>query len=397
MYNYIILRLGLFLILNRNILSDASCSLPTDIKNSAWEYNYTKVSDNSPQSTILRISTTTLQNSIINLSAVGTKIRDWTCINSLALSNTQTLVLFKIDEFIFQSDQPFADGHFKNYRLYLCMKFTKVTPDLYYFYLLSDVSTAVTPNERVFVSEEGNPPANDAPMCSTFCKYTGLPKIRTLRRQGTSDTVPGDAALCEPCDSTCEVDRCDPNPCQNNGSCTDFKENYNCTCTDGWKGENCTIDRCDPNPCQNNGSCVDFKENYTCVCTDGWKGENCTTDINECLNKKRATVCPLHSDCFNTVGSYGCNCKNGYQDKNGDCTDVNECERKPCPEHSNCTNTIGSFMCTCWIGYVNTSMGCQGSCITPKKIIRLSNIWKTTKTKLKLYKSCVQSAQSAIE
>ncbi|CAG2249155.1 unnamed protein product [Mytilus edulis] len=300
MYNYIILRLGLFLILNRNILSDASCSLPTDIKNSAWEYNYTKVSDNSPQSTILRISTTTLQNSIINLSAVGTKIRDWTCINSLALSNTQTLVLFKIDEFIFQSDQPFADGHFKNYRLYLCMKFTKVTPDLYYFYLLSDVSTAVTPNERVFVSEEGNPPANDAPMCRT------------------SDTVPGDAALCEPCDSTCEVDRCDPNPCQNNGSCTDFKENYNCTCTDGWKGENCTID-------------------------------------------------------------------------------VNECERKPCPEHSNCTNTIGSFMCTCWIGYVNTSMGCQGSCITPKKIIRLSNIWKTTKTKLKLYKSCVQSAQSAIE
>lgn len=48
----------------------------------------------------------------------------------------------------------------------------------------------------------------------------------------------------------------------------------------------------------------------------------CFSDINECSNKKRATVCPLHSDCFNTVGSYGCNCKNGYQDKNGHCTGI---------------------------------------------------------------------------
>ncbi|XP_071152079.1 fibropellin-3-like, partial [Mytilus edulis] len=234
------------------------------------------------------------------------------------------------------------------------MKFTKVTPDLYYFYLLSDISTVVTPNERVFVSEEGNPPANDAPMCSTFCKYTGSPKIRTLRRPETSDDIPGNAALCEPCNSTCQVDRCDPNPCQNNGSCMDFKENYTCTCTGGWKGENCTKDinecldkqrtamcpqhsdcfntdgsyrcnckigyqetngtctekkmhikdkstdlwyRCDPNPCQNNGSCVDFKENYNCTCTDGWRGKNCTTDINECLDKQRTAMCPQHSDC----------------------------------------------------------------------------------------------------
>ncbi|VDH97650.1 Hypothetical predicted protein [Mytilus galloprovincialis] len=277
MYNYIIFRLGLFLILNRNILSDASCSLPTDIKNSAWEYNYTKVSDNSPQSTILRVSTTTLQNSIINLSAFGTKIRDWTCINSLALSNTQTLVVFK-------SDSTFSDGPSKNYRLYLCMKFTKVTPDLYYFYLLSDIYNAVTPNERVFVSDEGNPTANDAPMCSTFCKYTGSPKIRTLRRPETRDEIPDKAALCEPCDSTCQVDRCDPNPCQNNGSCVDFKENYNCTCT------------------------------------DGWRGKNCTTDINECLDKQRTAMCPQHSDCLNTDGSYECNCKNGYQETNGTCT-----------------------------------------------------------------------------
>ncbi|VDI49725.1 Hypothetical predicted protein [Mytilus galloprovincialis] len=70
----------------------------------------------------------------------------------------------------------------------------------------SDISNDVTPNERVFVSEEGNRPAYDAPMCSTFCKYTGSPKIRTLRRPETSDEIPFDAALCEPCDSVCQLE-----------------------------------------------------------------------------------------------------------------------------------------------------------------------------------------------
>lgn len=326
---YITLRLGLFLILNGNRLSDATCSLPTDLKNAAWEYNYTKVSDSTEQSTTLSIATTTLQNSAINLNAFGTTINDWTCINSLNISNTQTIVVFK-------SDTSFTSGPSSgNRRLYLCMKLTKVTKDLYFFYFLSDISNVVTPNERVFASEGGNAPADDAPMCSTFCKYAGSPKIRTLRRKGTSDEVPGDAALCEPCDNTCEVDRCDPNPCQNNGSCTDFKDTYNCTCA------------------------------------TGWKGENCTTDINECSYQHlKRSLCQLHSDCYNLEGSYRCDCRQGYQDNNGDCTDVNECERKPCPEHSNCTNTNGSFTCACWIGYVNTSMGCQEDEVSMKEKLK---------------------------
>ncbi|CAC5379533.1 unnamed protein product [Mytilus coruscus] len=280
---YITLRLGLFLILNGNRLSDATCSLPTDLKNAAWEYNYTKVSDSTEQSTTLSIATTTLQNSAINLNVFGTTINDWTCINSLNISNTQTIVVFK-------SDTSFTSGPSSgNRRLYLCMKLTKVTKDLYFFYFLS----------------------------------------------GTSDEVPGDAALCEPCDNTCEVDRCDPNPCQNNGSCTDFKDTYNCTCA------------------------------------TGWKGENCTTDVNECSYQPlKRSLCQLHSDCYNLEGSYRCDCRQGYHDNNGDCTDVNECERKPCPEHSNCTNTNGSFTCACWIGYVNTSMGCQEDEVSMKEKLK---------------------------
>ncbi|VDH95935.1 Hypothetical predicted protein [Mytilus galloprovincialis] len=46
----------------------------------------------------------------------------------------------------------------------------------------------------------------------------------------------------------------------------------------------------------------------------------CFSDINECLDKQRTAMCPQHSDCLNTDGSYECNCKNGYQDTNGTCT-----------------------------------------------------------------------------
>ncbi|CAC5379545.1 unnamed protein product [Mytilus coruscus] len=181
-------------------MSDATCSLPQDLTNAVWEYNYTKVSDNSEQSTTLIISTTTLQNSVINLNAFGTTIKDWTCTNSLDISDTEAVVVFK-------SDTSFTNGIFSGSRwLYLCMKLTKVTADLYYFYLLSDIFTAVNPDERVFASVEGNPPNDNDPVCSTFCQYTESPKIRTLRRQGTNDALPNDASLCEPCDISCDVE-----------------------------------------------------------------------------------------------------------------------------------------------------------------------------------------------
>ncbi|XP_076072032.1 adhesion G protein-coupled receptor B2-like [Mytilus galloprovincialis] len=74
---------------------NATCSLPTDLKNAVWEYNYTKVSDNSEHSNTLNIGTTTIQNSI-RLDAYGTTMDDWTCINSLNISHTQTTAVFQV-------------------------------------------------------------------------------------------------------------------------------------------------------------------------------------------------------------------------------------------------------------------------------------------------------------
>ncbi|CAC5422509.1 unnamed protein product [Mytilus coruscus] len=179
-------------------MSDASCELPEDLTNTLWEYNYTDVANNLEQSTILNIANTTLPNSVINLNALGTTVRNWTCISSLDISDITAVAIFKGDD----SFTSISDGPLR--WLYLCMKLTKVTTDLYYFHLLSDIATALFPNERVFMSEADNAPADNASICNTFCQYTEPLKIRTLRRQGSSATLPSNVSLCEPCDSACE-------------------------------------------------------------------------------------------------------------------------------------------------------------------------------------------------
>ncbi|XP_071126667.1 uncharacterized protein [Mytilus edulis] len=173
----------------------ASCAFPEDLKNTLWEYNYTDVANNEEQTTNLYIANTTLPDSVINLNAEGTIVNNWTCINSLDISDTTNVVVFK-------GDTSFPSGGSR--RLYLCMKLTQVTTDLFYFHLLSDIKTSIFPNERVFISEADNPPADNASICSTFCQYTQPLKIRTLRRQGSSATLASNVSLCEPCDSACE-------------------------------------------------------------------------------------------------------------------------------------------------------------------------------------------------
>ena len=37
-----------------------------------------------------------------------------------------------------------------------------------------------------------------------------------------------------------DIDDCYPNPCLNNGTCTDGVNDYNCTCVPGFVGKNCS-------------------------------------------------------------------------------------------------------------------------------------------------------------
>ena len=45
-----------------------------------------------------------------------------------------------------------------------------------------------------------------------------------------------------------------------------------CDCVVGFTGVNCTtdIDDCDPDPCDNNGTCIDEVNGYTCNCRAGF-------------------------------------------------------------------------------------------------------------------------------
>lgn len=44
------------------------------------------------------------------------------------------------------------------------------------------------------------------------------------------------------------------------------------------------INECESNPCQYNGTCKDGINGYTCDCIPGITGPNCETDINECAS-----------------------------------------------------------------------------------------------------------------
>lgn len=55
--------------------------------------------------------------------------------------------------------------------------------------------------------------------------------------------------------------------------------------------------------CKNGGKCVRGK----CSCLSGFSGQMCGLDVNECHDK------PCDQSCHNTLGSYFCTCRTGFQ------------------------------------------------------------------------------------
>ncbi len=35
------------------------------------------------------------------------------------------------------------------------------------------------------------------------------------------------------------------------------------------------LEKCNPNPCMNNGECLNYGDTYKCVCKNGFTGKNC--------------------------------------------------------------------------------------------------------------------------
>ena len=109
--------------------------------------------------------------------------------------------------------------------------------------------------------------------------------------------------------------------------------------------------------------CMNTVGSYECRCKDGYdvkivgNDQGCH-DIDEC---SRRNSCPLNSICENTIGSFKCLCKTGYEGP--ECNDINEClaEANACDTYADCSNTIGSFDCTCKEGFLGS--GHQLDCL----------------------------------
>nr|XP_034311989.1 fibropellin-1-like isoform X4 [Crassostrea gigas] len=155
--------------------------------------------------------------------------------------------------------------------------------------------------------------------------------------------------------TNCEnnIDECSQGPCQNNGTCTDLVNDYHCGCVAGFNETNCenNIDECASQPCQNNGTCIDLINDYQCNCTDGFNGTNCENgpDIDDCL----PNPCQNNGTCTDLVNNYQCSCVAGFNGTNCE-NNMDECTPQPCQNNGTCTDLINGYQCNCTDGFNGT-------------------------------------------
>ncbi|XP_033095614.1 mucin-like protein [Anneissia japonica] len=165
-------------------------------------------------------------------------------------------------------------------------------------------------------------------------------------------------------DCRTDYDACEDNVCYPGVTCVDEpppSETATCSkCPTGLEGDGFKcfdIDECQNNKtiCQQN--CRNLVPGYECYCCNGYRlqqldGNSICIDVDECLPNNEHN-CSNNAVCNNTIGSYNCMCKTGYEGDGITCRDINECNTEPCNEKAVCENNDGSYMCTCLTGYYN--------------------------------------------
>lgn len=78
-----------------------------------------------------------------------------------------------------------------------------------------------------------------------------------------------------------------------------------------------------------------------------------------------ANPCEHAGKCINTLGSFECQCLQGYTGPRCE-IDVNECISNPCQNDATCLDQIGEFQCICMPGTWSRAPACRsGPCSSP--------------------------------
>ncbi|KAJ8386571.1 hypothetical protein AAFF_G00168970 [Aldrovandia affinis] len=113
-------------------------------------------------------------------------------------------------------------------------------------------------------------------------------------------------------------------------------------------------DECDPNPCQNNGTCESKGDSFKCTCPAPFKGKKCQTVHHHCRKIKCG-----NGECVITSAPpyYECKCKAPYMPPT--CRKSAGCSQNPCLNGGTCVKgrTRSSFHCECPANY--TGKFCQ--------------------------------------
>ena len=90
----------------------------------------------------------------------------------------------------------------------------------------------------------------------------------------------------ECCEGDAPPTTCDSNPCGSDSDkhfqCDNLAHGlYLCSCEEGWTGSDCdqAIDPCNPNPCQNSGTCTASGTDFYCSCISEYTGQICESEL----------------------------------------------------------------------------------------------------------------------
>ena len=160
-----------------------------------------------------------------------------------------------------------------------------------------------------------------------------------------------------------DIDECSFLGCDENADCINQPGSFSCTCRDGFygSGQFCTRGQCNDGTCPSDQQCVSPRK-IDCECRKGYLA----VDSNNCINIdecQSVNDCHSHARCKDTIGSYECECKSDLQGDGKNCScpigyhlneitilcdETNECDQENhCDENAVCYNTVGSYECEC--------------------------------------------------